>query len=397
MQKKTCVVCCTPLISLLSPTWAQPQQAVVLPPLIVSIDAEFEPTTADPTQWILDYTGWRAESPASSVEYYGFSGPSGPDGWESAALPAWSDDPTAIDPAYDPHLERTLQVPEVWDMLEFANTQSFGYEVQEIGLGMLWCIDEGCGETLPGGIQYDDSGAAFVMPEVHLKATAKTKRMRPANPAYGPGADVLVQTLRSDGLSDTQIDMQYPGLLLEPAEIYTPTTSLNAFIDPVIYTIFDDQGLVLATDQIVPFLESKNMPGQMIHEIVNGLPLSNPGAIGLTTGGGGDEWEDVEIEVEFTGGIEAETGFPNNSVTGSVSFRVKINGTAGQIVNGSEDMIAAVTSTVETAVSAAQQTIEDAANGVDDDEDDEDDVDVDGSVKLVVGIARVTAWLSQYF
>ncbi len=367
-------------------------QAVVLPPLHTNLEATFTPNANQAGSWDLSAVGYRSASPTSDLEAYGYASTASA-GWEEFTFGAWSDDPTSIDPDYDPHLEYVLQTPEVWQALSYFATNSYGYEVSETEIDFQLCIDDGCSTPLPSSLMYDPSGAYAQMEEFSVSAPQPTKTMRQASTESGTAGVALVESLRQQGKTDTEIDSQYPGLL-EPAILYiTPPTAYNAYFNPIQYTVYDDNGDVVNGAPLVMFLQSKGMSDQMIYEIVNGMPLSSPSEYAASEGGGGDQdWENVEIEVEITGGVGGETGFPTNSISAHAEFRIKIKGTAGQIANGGQEAVQMVTDVAQAAVDKVNETIQDQANAN----------SGSGSIsptqiKIVQAVAQVAGWFGSLF
>lgn len=349
-------------------TVAHAGQEVELPPLATNIEAVLTPHATETGSWQLSASGFRSATPTSNLESFGYASTASA-GWEDFTFGAWSDDPSSLDPAFDPHIEYTLQTPEVWAALNGFTTNSHGYTVSEFGLDASVCIDDGCTTPIPNGLAYDPSSALMEMTEFSVSAPSKSKSIRQAVAGSGNAGIALVDALRAEGLSDAEIDAQHPGLLEPEITRTTPATTYNAYLNPLVYTVYNDAGMAVTGSDLIDYLESKQTPQQIIYEIVNGLPLSDPGAIASSTDGDGDgdhSWEDVELEIEITGGVSAETGFPTNSVSAHAEFRIKINASAGEMVDGGEQAVELASEVAQAAVDKVNKTIEEKANGDDD-------------------------------
>lgn len=334
----------------------------VFPPLATNLRATFTPHASLADSWELSVIGWRSASPTANLEGYGFVSVSS-GGWEGFPFAAWSDDPASLSPAYDPNIEHILQTPQVWHAITTYATNEHGYTVTEFGLNAAVCVDEGCQIPLPNGVTYDPGNALVTMDPISVKASDKTKEIRHASPLSGSAGVVLVASLRQQGWTDAQIDDEYPGLLEPEITYITPTTAYDAYLNPLQYTVYNDAGVVVTGADLIAFLESKETPEQIIYEIVNGLPMSS--ILRSDGGDGGHDWKDIQMEVEISGGISGTTGFPNNSVSAHVNFRIAVKGTAGELVDGAEEAVAVATEVAQAAMEKIKTNLETRANAGD--------------------------------
>jgi len=331
----------------------------------VTLYSVMTPSETDAISWDLDYSGWRAVTPDSYVTHYGHLSTASA-GWEEHEFDSWSDSNTdPIDPDLDPHLEAVFNMPSIWDTLSTYTMRP--YTVTSFALNISLCIDDGCSVPLPGESIYDDSNAKFVMPEQAISAVPVNKAKVAASDTMGPAGQALLDSLRSSGQTDAQIENQYPGLIGQQEQVVIPDIVINAYLNEIEYVVYDDDDFIVSAENLVPFLESKGMPEQMVYEIVNGLPITPPASFLMADGGeggGDDRWEDVKIKTTINGSVSATGSIGGNGVEVRAGFEVEIEGTAGQLANGGAEAAALAVQAAKDAVNEIVEEVEENKDGI---------------------------------
>jgi len=251
------------------------------------------------------------------------------------------------------------------------------------------CIDEGCVQTVPESNVFDNTNALYIMEETTATATIPSKIIRTATLESGVAGQALVDSLCAEGKTDKQIDSEYPGLLV-PADYYyvAPAVITNAYFNLFVYTVYNDEGLVVSGEEMILFLESKNAPEQLIYEIVNGLPLSPTPSYLLNgdEGGSDHDYKDIAIDVEATGAAEVSTTMGVTTVKVNGEVTVKVSGNVGQLQDGGEALVNKVAETFEEALNTVVETAEENANS-----------GPSISVKVTIATAKVVGWVASWF